>query len=148
MSATKSGQSPSSSLSLSAALWVGAGSALGGMSRFALDGLLIRAGVTDFPWGTLAANALGSWLIGVIVAVTLCSRRAPLPAAFHPFAVAGFCGGLTTFSAFSLQSLQLIERSPLLAVVNIAATLLISLLAVAYGYRQGQRWGRRRARAV
>ncbi|WP_135467246.1 fluoride efflux transporter FluC [Crenalkalicoccus roseus] len=88
---------------------VAAGGALGSVARYLCSvGALALLGPA-FPWGTLLVNAAGSFLIGLYAA--LAGPGGPLlpsPAARH-FVMAGFCGGFTTFSIFSLESLRLFE---------------------------------------
>jgi fluoride exporter len=88
---------------------VAAGSALGALARFlcslALTGLLGPA----FPWGTLAVNGLGSFLIGLYATVSEPGGRLRAGPAWRHFVIAGFCGGFTTFSIFSLETLLLVE---------------------------------------
>jgi len=90
-------------------LWVAIGSALGGMARFWLAGAMAAWVGARFPWGTLLINVLGSFVIGATAALTL----APARIAVHPdariFVMVGICGGFTTFSAFSLQTLELLQ---------------------------------------
>jgi protein CrcB len=71
-----------------------------------------------FPWGTLLINVLGSFVIGLVAALTLTPARVT----FHPdlrvFVMVGVCGGFTTFSAFSLQTLELLQSGPLPATLR------------------------------
>ena len=83
-----------------------------------------------FPWGTLFVNVLGSLLMGVLV-VTLARHG---DTRFSPLLATGVLGGFTTFSAFSLDSLTLYERGDVvLAIAYVAATLVLSLAAIAAG---------------
>ncbi|HMS79120.1 MAG TPA: CrcB family protein, partial [Burkholderiaceae bacterium] len=78
------------------------------------------------PWGTLAANVVGGLAIGAALAVF--ERRPELSAAWRPFLVTGLLGALTTFSTFSAESLQLIQRGALgHALLHTGAHLLGSL---------------------
>jgi CrcB protein len=90
-------------------LVIGLGSALGGMARHwfgvAADDLWGPA----FPWGTLIVNVVGSFAIGLVFALTLPDGRWPTGPLPRHFLMAGFCGGYTTFSAFSIQALQMLE---------------------------------------
>ncbi|MFP4147352.1 MAG: fluoride efflux transporter FluC [Halorhodospira sp.] len=116
-------------------LWVAAGSALGGVSRYGLDGVMELAGGVAFPWGTLLVNALGSLLIGIVAAWSAADPgERTLPGHWRQFAVNGFCGGFTTFSIFSLETLALLERAPALAGANVLVTTVLCLGAVAIGY--------------
>jgi fluoride exporter len=122
---------------------VGAGSALGALARYlctlAMVGLLGPA----FPWGTLAVNVLGSFLIGLYATVTEPDGRLRASPAQRQFVIAGFCGGFTTFSIFSLETLLLVERQVFgLAVIYIAASVILWLISVWIGYRTGARLNR------
>jgi fluoride exporter len=93
-------------------LWVAIGGALGSVSRFWLNGLISdRIGGT-FPWGTLLVNIIGSLIIGIVGATAVPEGR--LDSASRAFAtlflMMGVCGGFTTFSSFSLQTLNLLRE--------------------------------------
>ena len=89
-----------------------------------------------FPVGTLAANALGSLIIGVAAGFWEIDQRKS-PAAL--FLVTGFCGGFTTFSTFSLQTLELMQKNDWSkAGLNIAASVAICLLCTWAGWMLGQ----------
>ncbi len=124
-------------------LWIALGSALGGVARFALSGLVARGIGETFPFGTLAVNVLGSFAIGLFVAVT--GPDGPLlvdPRLRRAFTL-GVCGGFTTFSSFSLQTLALLrdgEWGPALA--NVLLSVVGCLLAVWAGWALGVRLGR------
>lgn len=118
-------------------LLVAAGSAAGGVCRWLLAGLLQRA---TFPSGTLAVNALGCLLAGWLAA------RLGEPSTAGPaqmarlLLVTGFCGGFTTFSAFSLETLRLAQEGRGgRALAYVAASLLLGMAAVATGWAAGRR---------
>jgi CrcB protein len=117
-------------------LAVGAGGALGAMARHALNGLIARFNpVPTFPLGIFLINAGGSAAIG-IVAGLLASGRVELSADTRLFVMAGLLGGFTTFSSFSLDTLMLVRSGHAgLAALNVAGQVLVSLVAVAIGYR-------------
>lgn len=122
-------------------LWVGLGSALGGMGRFWIAGFIGQRYGDTFPWGTILVNVTGSLAIGVLAALAGPDDR--LPAKVSPLAaqffMAGVCGGYTTFSAFSLQTLKLIQAGSLpQAGANVALSVIACLVAVWVGYFVGQ----------
>jgi CrcB protein len=116
-------------------LAVGAGSALGSVLRYGVS-LLSQAALGGyFPWGTLIVNVLGSCLIGWLAATISRSPHGQL-ARYQPLLVAGFCGGLTTFSLFSLETLYLVQLGqPGLALVYILISLPLWLGAAIVGER-------------
>ena len=87
------------------ALLVALGSALGGLARYGCVLLGTAWFGAAFPWGTLAVNVIGSAAVGLVGGWA--SRRGAVPDAARHFFVIGFCGGFTTFSAFSLQAVEL-----------------------------------------
>jgi len=115
-------------------LLVGLGSAVGGLARFGTVTAAVALFGPGFPVGTLAVNVLGSLLIGLIMGLSCAERRLITPELRSLLAV-GFCGGFTTFSFFSWHILALTEagQAPL-ALLYIASTTLLSLLAVWIGY--------------
>ena len=116
-------------------LMVAAGGAAGSVARY-LTGLAAARLVPGFPAGTLAVNVLGSFLIGLAF-VWLTGPRAGL----SPLLVAGFLGGFTTFSAFSLDALRLWEGgAPGLAAGYVLASVTLSLAGVAAGVALGRGW--------
>ena len=115
-------------------LLVGLGSALGGMGRFGVSHWMATRELDYFPYGTLAVNVLGSFLIGVLFYTTLPEGRWPLAQGGREFLLVGFCGGFTTFSTFSFQVLeQLREQQWLAAGANVVLSVVLCLLAVALG---------------
>ncbi len=110
-------------------LWVFLGGGLGAMGRFGLAQLMSRA-VGGFPWATLLANAVGALLIGL--AAGYVAQRAGLRA----FWIVGVLGGFTTFSAFSIETLDLLhQRGAGLALAYVAVTLVLGLGACWVGLR-------------
>jgi fluoride exporter len=115
--------------------WIAAGSALGGIARFWCSGVIARAFGETFPWGTLIVNVSGSLLIGIIAALTGPDGRIFLGSTTRLALMAGFCGGYTTFSSFSLQTLSLVQDGEWwLAGANIALSVVACLVAVWAGY--------------
>lgn len=115
-------------------VWVALGSALGGGARFMAGHLFQRYGVMVFPWDTLFVNVTGSFLIGFIATLSDTGSRVMLPTHLRQFLMTGFCGGYTTFSILSLQSLALLETRPWLGVLNLTLTVITCLLAVWGGH--------------
>ena len=120
-------------------LAVALGSALGGVGRFWLAGLAARGFGETFPWGTLIVNVSGSFVIGFFAAVTGPDGRWMAGLRFGPFFTAGMCGGYTTFSSFSLQTLRLAQQGEALhAALNVLASVALCLAAVWLGHAAGQ----------
>ena len=92
------------------------GGALGSISRYGIGLALAR--FESFPFGTLAANALGSLIIGLAAGFWDSDQR-KTPIAL--FIITGFCGGFTTFSTFSLETIELIQKNDWPRAVTIAA---------------------------
>jgi len=104
-------------------LWlaVALGSALGGTARFAVGLLMQRVLGDGFPWGTLLINVLGSFAIGLFGALTQPHGAMPASTIVRVFAMVGICGGFTTFSAFSLQTMELLQAGEILPAALYAA---------------------------
>ena len=119
---------------------VAMGSALGAIARFLCSVALAELLGPAFPWATLAVNGLGSFLIGLYATVSEPGGRLPAGHVGRQFVIAGFCGGFTTFSFFSLETLLLLERQALgLAGAYVAASIVTWLTLVWVGYRIGAR---------
>ena len=119
-------------------LCVAAGSALGGVGRFWLSGVIAQRVGEIFPWSTLVVNISGSFAIGLFIAVTGSDGRFLVSPKFSQFFVVGICGGYTTFSSFSLQTLRLAQEGEWLhAGANVGLSLLLCLLAVWLGHALG-----------
>ena len=118
--------------------WVALGSALGGMARYWLVLATFPLFGPVFPWATVLINILGSFVIGLFGALTMEGRLA-VPAEMRAFVMVGLCGGFTTFSSFSLQTLELIQKGRVeLALANIGVSVLLCLGAVSMGYWLGR----------
>lgn len=116
-------------------LWIGLGSALGGMARYWCSGVMANLIGETFPWGTLLVNVLGSLLIGFFATITAPDGRLFVDATMRQFVMLGLLGGYTTFSSFSLQTLSLLNDGEwLYAGLNIGASVVLCLLAVWLGH--------------
>ena len=123
-------------------LWIALGSALGGMARYACSrAVALRYGET-FPWGTLTVNIIGSVVIGFIAAVAAPESRIMVSPSARNFLMVGICGGFTTFSSFSLQTLELIRNRDFgEAFGNILLSVAACMAVVAIGYILGSAVG-------
>ncbi len=129
-------------------LWVAAGSALGGMARFGFGLVAARLWGESFPWGTIAINILGSFVIGFFGALTVADGAMPASASLRIFVMVGICGGFTTFSSFSLQTLSLARDGGwFAAMANVVLSVVLCLLAVTAGHVSAERIGLARAQA-
>jgi CrcB protein len=114
---------------------VAAGGALGSLARYWLAELFAALGMAAFPWATLVANVSGSFVIGLVAALTGPDGRMLVAPELRLFWMVGICGGYTTFSSFSLQTLTLAQAGDWgRAGLNVASSLLLCLLAVWLGY--------------
>jgi fluoride exporter len=113
-------------------LYVAVGSAIGGVSRYLLGGLVQRMLDTTFPAGTLLVNVTGSFLLGAIIRYAL--ETPSLTPEVRAFLTIGFCGGYTTFSTFSYETMALLEDGEWArAGVYITASVTLSLIATFLG---------------
>ncbi len=113
---------------------IGLGGALGSMARAWATLAVARIAGATFPWGTILINVLGSFVIGFFGTLTNGGRFAATAEA-RAFVMIGICGGFTTFSSFSLQTLELFRQgraAPALA--NVALSVALCLAAVAAGH--------------
>ncbi|GGF81680.1 putative fluoride ion transporter CrcB [Azorhizobium oxalatiphilum] len=106
-------------------------------------GTLLRYGISvwalpisrHLPWGTILINVTGSFVIGLFGTLTLAHGRFPAPENVRLFVMIGLCGGYTTFSSFSLQTLDLLRGGAMgRAALNIGASVLLCIAAVAVGH--------------
>ena len=110
---------------------VGLGGALGACCRYSMS-LLLADSVKSFPLATLSVNVFGALIAGFVV--TAFFSRGLTPGALQLFIVVGFLGGFTTFSAFSVESLRLLQSGEISTViVNVLFNVIGSLLAVMLG---------------
>ena len=122
---------PNDSFSPSLLLAVAAGSALGGVARYSMT-LWTQPRDVAFPIGTLAVNVLGCLLIGAIAQYTLTTGR--LSPEARVLLLSGFCGGFTTFSTFSFESIELIQAGAWSrALLNVVVSVSVGIGAVWLG---------------
>jgi fluoride exporter len=115
--------------------WVLLGGALGTGARYWLSGVVARMFGETFPWGTLLVNVSGSFIIGVFATLTAPDGRMFVGTNARQFVMIGLCGGYTTFSSFSLQTLNLMQDGEWLgAGANIVLSVVLCLLAVWAGH--------------
>lgn len=113
-------------------LWVALGGAIGASGRHMLSRVSLHAFGTGFPWGTFMANVLGSLAIGLVVGWMV--YTAPHSQNLRAFLVVGVLGGFTTFSAFSLESANMIKTGNLMqAVLYMGGSVAVCLMAVFAG---------------
>src|SRR5690606_5887727 len=108
-----------------------AGSFIGGVLRYTLAQFIQTRSAIAFPFGTLGVNLIGCFLMGVIFALL---AKGDLAATWRPFLATGILGGFTTFSAFSVESVSLLQSEQYgHSVIYIAASVLLGLLATFAG---------------
>lgn len=111
--------------------WIAVGSAGGGIARYWCSGVVARLIGETFPWGTLLVNVIGSFVIGFIATLTAPDGRVFIGSTARLAIMSGFCGGYTTFSSFSIQTLSLLNDGEFLyAGANVGLSLLLCLVAV------------------
>lgn len=113
-------------------LAIAGGGALGAVLRFLMSSNIYRVFGRDFPYGTLAVNVLGSFLMGICFILVL--ERGVLSAEWRSVIIIGFLGAFTTFSAFSIDTLTLLESGELgRAALNILLSVALCLAATWLG---------------
>lgn len=116
-------------------LWIALGAGLGGMLRYWVSGAAVRLGAVSFPYGTLFINVAGSAFIGFFATLTGTDGRVLVAPNTRLFVMTGICGGFTTFSTFSLETLRLLQdRQYSAAALNITASVLLCLAGVWAGH--------------
>ena len=121
-------------MSFTACLFVVIGGATGTLARYLISVAALPFS-QNLPWGTICINILGSFVIGLFGTLTLAHGRFPVSENARLFVMVGFCGGFTTFSSFSLQTLDLMRGgAPLQAAVNVVASVVLCIAAVAAGH--------------
>ncbi len=117
------------------ALWIALAGSVGAMSRFVLDGHIKARRNHAFPWATLVINVTGSLILGLVSGVLLKHKSF---ADIEAIIGVGFCGGYTTFSTASFETVRLLERGDYRrAVGNAAGGLLATVIAAAIGVMVG-----------
>jgi CrcB protein len=120
--------------------WVAIGGALGSAGRFWLSGVIAARYGETLPWGTLLVNIVGSFVIGVFGALASAEGRLNSQSRIFAtqFFMYGICGGYTTFSSFSLQTLKLIRDGEwLYAGGNVTLSVVLCMVAVWLGFLLG-----------
>lgn len=116
-------------------VWIAIGGALGSVSRAWMALAVARITGPQFPWGTILINIVGSFVIGFFGTLTANDSRFSVPSDARAFVMVGICGGFTTFSSFSLQTLELARDGRMAqAAGNIGLSVVLCLLAVAAGH--------------
>lgn len=115
-------------------IYVAAGGAVGSLARYLISICALPVS-RDLPLGTIGINIAGSLLIGFFGTMTLAHGRYPVSENWRLFVMVGICGGFTTFSSFSLQTLDLIRSGATFrAGANIVASVVLCVAAVAFGH--------------
>ena len=119
-------------------LWIAFGGALGSVARFWLSEVIASRAGENFPWGTIIVNVSGSFLIGVFAAMSGTQGHWLANSSARQFLMIGVCGGYTTFSSFSLQTLALTQKGEWLSAgANIVLSVVLCLIGVWLGYLLG-----------
>ena len=114
-------------------LYIALGSALGGIARYLLGGAVQRVAGPGFPLGTLVVNVTGSFLLGIFARLVLASPD--MTPEMRALLTIGFCGGYTTFSTLSFETVRMLERGEMArATVYVAASVVLSLAATMAGF--------------
>jgi CrcB protein len=120
-------------------LWIALGSAIGGAARYGCAGLAARWLGVSFPWGTLIVNVSGSLLIGFLAALMAPDGRLLATSDTRSFLMIGILGGFTTFSSFSLETLNLVRDGEWLwASGNVVLSVVLCLFSVWLGHTLGK----------
>ena len=118
-------------------LLIGLGGFAGAIARSLVDGFVSDRSPAGFPWGTLVVNLSGSFVLGLLFALT--AERAILPEDIRGPVLVGFIGAYTTFSTYMLQSWVLIETGAYpAAIANLGGSIILGLVAVVAGLAVGR----------
>ncbi len=124
-------------------LAVAVGSAFGAVSRYLCSMAFLHLFGSAFPWGTLVVNAVGSLLIGLYATLTGPDGRLIMSPFTRHLVTVGFCGGFTTFSVFSLETVLLLEQQRFYsASLNAGLSVLLCPGLAWLGYRLGAKLNR------
>lgn len=120
-------------------LWIALGSGIGGAARFGISEWMAQRFGDAFPWGTIAVNVSGCFIIGFFATLTGPDGRFLADATQRQFFMTGILGGFTTFSSFSIQSMNLARDGQWLhAAANAVGSLVACLIAVWLGHLAAQ----------
>ncbi len=120
-------------------LWITLGSAVGGVTRYWASNLVTLWLGVGFPWGTLLVNISGSFVIGLFATLSGPDGRMITTPDARQFVMVGVCGGYTTFSSFSLQTLTLMQAGDSgRAALNVIGSVALCLAAVWLGHVAAQ----------
>lgn len=120
-------------------LWVALGSALGGVVRFGISSILAQRFGEKMPIGTLLVNISGSFLIGLLAALSARNESFHAATGLRQFLMIGVCGGYTTFSAFSLQTLEMLKAGQIWQPgLYVVGSVVLCIGGAAVGYFVGQ----------
>lgn len=121
-------------MSITTCLLVGLGGAIGTLARYGI-GEWAQPISRTLPWGTIIINIAGSFIIGFFGTLTLAHGKHPVSENTRLFVMVGLCGGFTTFSAFSLQTLDLLRQEALIrAGVNVVLSVTLCVMATGAGH--------------
>jgi len=120
---------------MKASFIVAAGGAIGSVARYWMSGVIARWFGETFPWGTLLVNVSGCFAIGLFATLTGTEGRWMVAPYLRTFFMIGICGGFTTFSSFSLQTLSLVRDGEwLFAGLNVLGSVALCLIFVWLGH--------------
>jgi fluoride exporter len=120
-------------------LWIALGGALGALSRHGVGIWAERLWGDGFPWGTFLVNALGSFVLGLLIEAFV--RTDAVSPGMRAALTTGFLGAFTTFSTYSVQSIRLFERGePGMALLNIGGNVIVGLILAAAGIATARAW--------
>ena len=121
-------------MSFTTFLFIVIGGAIGTLARYLISVAALPFS-QNLPWGTIWINIIGSFVIGLFGTLTLAHGRFPVSENARLFVMVGLCGGFTTFSSFSLQTLDLMRSGATVrAAINVIASVVLCLAAVAAGH--------------